>query len=103
MEKKQLNTVVIGAGQSGLTAAYYLKKNNETYVVLVEGKNVGDSWRLRWDSLRLFTPSEHDGLPGLPFPARRGSIPTNEMMAAFYPWHQLFGQPVINLTSLGLN
>ena len=37
--------------------------------ILEEGDRVGDSWRSRWDGLRLFTPARFDPLPGMPFPA----------------------------------
>ena len=44
---------------------------------------VGDSWRKRWDSLRLFTPARYDGLPGLPNPAPAWSFPTKDETADF--------------------
>lgn len=83
MEKKRIRTVVIGSGQSGLAAAFYLKKNNEEFIILDSGENVGNSWRERWDSLRLFTPSQHDGLPSFKYPAVRGTLPTKEEMADY--------------------
>jgi putative flavoprotein involved in K+ transport len=52
-------------------------------VVLDENGRVGDSWRTRWDSLRLFTPARYDGLPGWRFPAPRGSFPTKDEMADY--------------------
>jgi len=83
MEKEKFSTVVIGAGQAGLAAGYFLKKQNEDFIILDQGQQVGDSWRHRWDSLRLFTPSQYDGLPGFPFPAIRGTFPTKENMADY--------------------
>lgn len=83
MEKEHLSTVIIGAGQAGLAAAYYLKKLNDDFIILDEGNHIGDSWRQRWDSLRLFTPSQYDGLPGFPFPDNRGSLPTKDEMADY--------------------
>ena len=83
MGKEQYSTVIIGAGQAGLSAAYYLSKINDDFIVLDEASRPGDSWRKRWDSLRLFTPAQHDGLPGLPFPAKRGALPTKDEMADY--------------------
>ncbi len=83
MEKKHVGTVVIGAGQAGLAVAYYLKKYNEDFIILDAGKEVGSSWRERWDSLRLFTPSQYDGLPGFKFPVVRETLPTKEEMADY--------------------
>lgn len=83
MEKEKFCTVIIGAGQAGLAAAYYLKKIDNDFILLDEENHIGDSWRQRWDSLRLFTPSQHDGLPGFPFPVVRGTLPTKEEMADY--------------------
>ncbi len=83
MEKKHSRTVVIGAGQSGLAVAYFLKKYNEEFIILDSANQVGSSWRERWDSLRLFTPSQYDGLPGLKYPAVRGTLPSKEEMADY--------------------
>ena len=95
MEKNHFNTVVIGAGQAGLSAAYYLKKINDDFIVLDEEEQIGDSWRKRWDSLRLFTPSQHDCLPGKPFPAKNGTMPSKDEMADYLSdYAQKFSLPV---------
>jgi putative flavoprotein involved in K+ transport len=52
-------------------------------VILDENERVGDSWRKRWDSLRLFTPARYDGLPGWRFPAPAWSFPTKDQMADY--------------------
>jgi len=70
------NTVIIGAGQSGLATGYFLKKLAVDFLILDESEAVGEIWNKRWDSLKLFTPSQYNGLPGLPFPASRGEFPT---------------------------
>ncbi len=49
-------------------------------MILEEHTRVGDSWRNRWDSLRLFTPARYDGLPGMAFPAPPHSFPTKDQM-----------------------
>ena len=77
---EHLGTVVIGAGQTGLATAYFLGKAGVDCVVLDEHRRVGDQWRQRYDSLRLNSPAQYDGLPGLPFPAPRGSYPTGAEM-----------------------
>ncbi|MGH3074366.1 MAG: NAD(P)-binding protein, partial [Gaiellales bacterium] len=62
-------TVVIGGGQAGLSVGYHLMKRNQPFVILDAASRVGDTWRRRWDSLRLFTPARYSGLPGMRFPA----------------------------------
>jgi putative flavoprotein involved in K+ transport len=78
-----VHTVVIGAGQAGLSAGYHLARRELPFVILDAGERIGDAWRKRWDSLRLFTPARHDGLDGMPFPAPRHSFPTKDEMADY--------------------
>jgi len=83
MSDRQFGTVVIGGGQSGLAAGYYLKQHDLSFVILDEHDRVGDAWRKRWDSLRLFTPGRYDGLPGMPFPGSPSSYPTKDETADY--------------------
>jgi len=82
-EAEYIPTVVIGGGQSGLSAGYHLAKHGVPFVILDANERVGDAWRKRWDSLKLFTPAQYDGLAGMPFPARRHSFPTKNEMADY--------------------
>jgi putative flavoprotein involved in K+ transport len=66
---ERFETVVVGAGQSGLAIGHHLAARDLDFVILSEEKRVGDNWRKRWDSLRLFTPARYSGLPGMSFPA----------------------------------
>jgi putative flavoprotein involved in K+ transport len=79
-EPEYLGTVIIGAGQTGLATAYFLGTAGVPCVVLDEHRRVGDQWRQRYASLLLNTPAQYDGLPGMPFPAPRGSYPTGAEM-----------------------
>jgi putative flavoprotein involved in K+ transport len=76
-------TIVIGGGQAGLAAGYFLARLGRPFVILEAGRRIGDSWRQRWDSMRLFTPARRDGLPGMPFPAPKHSFPTRDEMANY--------------------
>ena len=89
------NTLIIGGGQSGLTAAYHLTRMGRDCLVLDAGERVGDSWRRRWPSLRLYSPARYDSLPGMPFPAPRHSFPTGREMADYLEaYAQRFELPV---------
>jgi putative flavoprotein involved in K+ transport len=66
---EKVSTLVIGGGQAGLTMGYQLARRNVSFRILDAHDRIGDAWRRRWDSLRLFTPARYAGLPGLPFPA----------------------------------
>ena len=82
-EVKRIQTVVIGAGQAGLSVGYHLKQRGLPFVILEGNARVGDTWRKRWDSLRLFTAARFDGLAGLPFPAPPHWFPTKDEMADY--------------------
>jgi putative flavoprotein involved in K+ transport len=77
------DTVVIGGGQAGLTAGYYLKQQDEPFVILDANERIGDAWRKRWDSLRLFTPACLSRLPGLPLSAPAWTFPTKDELADY--------------------
>ncbi|MBN1148926.1 MAG: NAD(P)-binding domain-containing protein [Anaerolineales bacterium] len=81
--EQSFHTIVIGGGQAGLAAGYFLTKNGESFVILDAGSHVGEVWRHRWDSLRLFTPSQFDGLPGMPFPKPDYYSPTKDEVAEY--------------------
>ena len=75
--------IVIGGGQAGLAMGHFLKKANVDFLILEAGKRIGDAWRKRWDSLRLFSSALHDGLPGIPFPGDPRSFPTKDQVADY--------------------
>ena len=82
-EPERIQTVVIGAGQAGLSVGYHLARRGAPFVILEANQRIGDTWRKRWDSLRLFTPARFDGLAGMPFPAPAHSFPTKDEMADY--------------------
>jgi len=81
MERVQV--VVIGGGQAGLSVGYHLSRRGIGCVILEAHQRLGDTWRSRWDSLRLFTPARFDGLDGMRFPAAGRAFPTKDEMAAY--------------------
>ncbi len=83
MSDRQLGTVVIGGSQAGLAVGYYLRQRGLPFVILDENARIGDTWRKRWDSLRLFTPGRYDGLPGMPFPGSPAAYPTKDETADY--------------------
>jgi putative flavoprotein involved in K+ transport len=82
-EVERVETVIVGGGQSGLAMGYQLTRRARPFVILDAGGRVGDAWRARWDSLRLFTPARYDGLPGWRFPAPAGSYPARDQVADY--------------------
>jgi putative flavoprotein involved in K+ transport len=92
-------TLIIGAGQAGLAAAYHLKKRGLPFLVVDADARIGDHWRNHWDSLRLFSPSAVDGLPGMGFPAPAYHFPTGREMGDFLEaYADRFAFPVMSGT-----
>ena len=60
------NILIIGAGQAGLAAAYALKKQGLTFLIVDACTKIGDSWRNRYDNLTLFTPRSISALSDMP-------------------------------------
>jgi Pyridine nucleotide-disulphide oxidoreductase len=80
---EQVETVIIGGGQAGLSVGYHLARRGRRFVILDANQRIGDAWRVRWNSLRLFTPARYNGLPGWPFPAPAWSFPAKDEMAGY--------------------
>ena len=80
---ESVDTVVIGGGQAGLAIGAELARQGRDFVILDAGRRVGDAWRLRWDSLRLFTPARFVDLPGMPFHGDPLSFPTKDDVASY--------------------
>jgi putative flavoprotein involved in K+ transport len=80
---EHFETVIIGGGQAGLSTGYHLARRGLPFVILDANGRIGDAWRKRWDSLRLFTPARFSGLSGLRFPAPAQSFPTKDQAADY--------------------
>jgi putative flavoprotein involved in K+ transport len=83
MSDAHVSTVVIGGGQAGLAVGYHLTRRRLPFVILEDNHRIGDAWRKRWDSLRLFTPARYSGLPGMPFPGSPSVYPTKDETADY--------------------
>jgi putative flavoprotein involved in K+ transport len=82
-EPEPIETVVIGGGQAGLSVGHHLARRGRPFLILDANQRIGDAWRRRWDSLRLFTPARYDALAGLPLPAPAHSFPGKDEVADY--------------------
>jgi putative flavoprotein involved in K+ transport len=80
---ERFETVVVGGGQAGLSTGYHLARRGLRFVILDANERIGDAWRKRWDSLRLFTPARFSGLSGMPFPGPAQVFPTKDQVADY--------------------
>jgi len=95
-ELNYIDTIVIGGGQAGLCTGYYLQKQGVPFLILDANERVGDAWRNRWDSLKLFSPARYV-LPGLALEAATDGFPAKDQIADYlaeYARH--FEMPVRN-------
>jgi len=99
MQTQHVETVIIGAGQAGLSAAYHLQRRGVDCLVLDGIARIGDQWRNRYDSLRLFTPAYADGLDGLRFPGDQQICPSKDEMADYLELYALTHELPVRLRS----
>lgn len=92
---EHFEVVVVGGGQAGLAAGYFLAQQGRRFRILEAGRSVATAWRERWDSLILFTPRRYDALPGLPFPGDPDGYPgRDEVIEYLESYVRQFDLPV---------
>jgi putative flavoprotein involved in K+ transport len=92
---ERIETLIIGGGQAGLAAGYHLAKRGMPFLILDADERIGDHWRERWDSLRLYSPARSDNLPGMRFPAPAFAYPTARQMGDYLEaYAERFGLPI---------
>lgn len=96
-QSRQAETIVIGGGQAGLAVGYHLAQRKVPFQIFDANEHIGDAWRNRWDSLRLFSPARYAGLPGMRFPGRGDAFPTKNQVADYLvEYARRFQLPVRN-------
>ncbi|MDQ2952721.1 MAG: NAD(P)/FAD-dependent oxidoreductase [Chloroflexota bacterium] len=78
-----VDVLVVGAGHAGLGVASRLRSRRRSPVILEADGRVGQTWRDRWASLRLFTPRFVNGLPGMRFPDGDDPFPSKDEVADY--------------------
>jgi putative flavoprotein involved in K+ transport len=92
---QRAEVIVIGAGQAGMAAGYYLAQAQIPYLILDAAPRAGEAWRQRWDTLELFTPARYSSLPGMRFPGDPGHYPgKDEVVGYMQAYARAFALPV---------
>ncbi|NKX51469.1 NAD(P)-binding protein, partial [Arthrobacter deserti] len=94
-----LGTVVIGAGQAGLSAAWHLQRHGlvpeQDYLVFDANEGPGGAWRHRWPSLTFDAAHGLHDLPGLPLGVPDPAEPASAVVERYYgAYERRFGLPV---------
>lgn len=93
--RQHVDTLVIGGGQAGLAVGYHLTRGDVPFLIVDANDRTGDSWRNRWDSLKLFTPNRFNSLPGLQIPGEDWGFPTKDQVANYLESYAgQFGFPI---------
>jgi putative flavoprotein involved in K+ transport len=93
---EQVNTIIVGGGQAGLSTSYYLKKQGREHVILEQMQQAAKVWSNRWDSFTLNTPNWMTRLPGAEYQGTDpdGFMPRDEVVAYFEAYIERFEVPV---------
>jgi putative flavoprotein involved in K+ transport len=95
MNNFHYDAIVVGGGQAGLAAGYYLARSGMRFTILDSNHEIGGAWERRWDTLRLFTPARYNALPGLRFPGDPYALPGKSEVAAYLKLYaRTFSLPV---------
>ena len=81
--RRSVDVAIIGAGQVGLAVGSAIAETELSFVVLDGASKVGDSWRNRYDSLRLFSPRSLSSLPGRPLAGDQDGYPDKDEIADY--------------------
>src|SRR5512133_675355 len=94
---EKIETVIIGGGQAGLSASYYLQQQSHENIVLEQAAQPGNAWRNdRWDSFTLLTPNWSFRLPGAEYAGNDpdGFLQKDEIVTRFEEYVQSARLPV---------
>ncbi len=92
---ERVDTIVVGGGQAGLAVGYHLTRRGLPFVIIDASDRVGDAWRNRWDSLRLFSTRRYSHLDGMPLPGPPHGFPTKDEIADYLEaYAKTFALPV---------
>ena len=104
------STIVIGAGQAGLAAAYHLAKRGIDFLVLDANPGPGGAWQHRWDALTLGTAHHIHPLPDFPLEVQDSTRPASQVVSEYYAEYERrfalpvrHGAPVTSVTRDGEN
>ena len=96
MQVRKIDTVIVGAGQAGLSISRLLKEQNRDHIILEKNSQIAESWRNRWDSFTLVTPNWQLKLPGYAYQGENpdGFLPRDEVVRYLEGYAESFNPPI---------
>jgi putative flavoprotein involved in K+ transport len=93
---REVDTLVIGAGQAGLATSYWLSRAGVEHQVLEQRPELGGAWQDRWDSFYLNTPNFAFLLPGMTYdgPEPDAFLPRDQVIELFRDYARRIAAPV---------
>jgi len=93
----RIETVVVGAGQAGLSMSWHLTRAGREHVVLDRRSTLGGGWQDRWDEFQLVSPNWVASLPGAPYDGNdpHGFMPRDEIAGRVARYARTFGAPTM--------
>ncbi|MFJ8074100.1 NAD(P)-binding domain-containing protein [Streptomyces sp. NPDC096176] len=93
---REVDVVVIGAGQAGLSAAYHLRRTglvpDQDFVVLDHAPRPGGAWQFRWPSLTYGKVHGMHALPGMELTGADDRRPSSEVIGEYFTaYEERFG------------
>lgn len=88
------DVLVIGGGQAGLAAGYYLRRAGREFLILDAEQRPGGAWQHYWYSMRLFSPAGYSSLPGWPMPGWDGYPPASHVVDYLTEYERRYRLPV---------
>jgi putative flavoprotein involved in K+ transport len=96
MRSRSIDTVIVGAGQSGLVTSWFLREAGREHVLLDRRTSIGGGWHDRWNAFRLVTPNSLAALPGFGYtgPDPDGFMARAEVIARLETYAELIRAPI---------
>lgn len=105
---REVEVVVVGAGQAGLAAAFHLRRvgfePDRDFVVLDHSPRPGGAWQFRWPTLTFEKVHGMHALPGMELTGADPLRPSSEVIGAYFErYERTFGLRVhrpVNVTAV---
>ncbi|MGE7384125.1 FAD-dependent oxidoreductase [Streptomyces sp. NPDC004126] len=92
VDATDVDVVVVGAGQAGLSSAYHLARAGIGHVVLDHSPRPGGAWQFRWPSLTYGKVHGMHALPGMELTGADPLRPSSEVIGEYFAaYEERFG------------